>query len=395
MNESYTLLAGTMPDSIHRLPPFSPVVMSFLQRLSQELLHDPITVQDPSWATFGFWLRQKQLVRLKQTVSFLDSRLGRGLVFHITPTNMPIMFAYSLAISLLAGNSNLVRLSPRITAATAPLCNLIDSIWKQPAFTQLYETNALITYDAMQKELTDTYTARCDGRIIWGGNRSIQAIRQSPLPPQAVELVFADRYSLAVFDSAAIISCSDHDIQQWAHRFYNDTYEADQNACSSPKLIVWLTASAKDYAAAQTRWWHAVAAESRAYDLQPIKVSEKYGNAWYWAMTCPELQSISPITNSLYIYHLSSLPDDITTLSGKFGQFFQIAMPSLPSLLPYITKKVQTISTLGISADTLRSQLIAYGAAGADRIVPVGQALHMDVIWDGTHMIESLSRIIR
>lgn len=395
MNKPYTLLAGTMPADIHRLPPFAPVVTSFLRLLSQELLHSSITVQNPTWATFGFWLRKKHLERMKQTVPFLDSRLGRGLLFHITPTNMPIIFAYSLAISLLAGNNNIVRLSPRIIPTVAPLCNLIETIWQQPPFKQLYETNALITYDSIQKDLTDVYTSQCDGRIIWGGNQSIQAIRQSPLPPQAVELVFADRYSLAVFDSSTIITCSDNDIKQWAHRFYNDTYEIDQNACSSPKLIVWLTASDKDYAAAQVRWWNAIAAESHAYDLHPIKVSEKYSNAWYWAMTRPELQSISHITNSLYVYHLSSLPNDITTLSGKFGQFFQISVPSLTSILPYITKKVQTISTLGISTDAIRSQLIAHGAAGADRIVPVGQALDMDIIWDGTHMIESLSRIIR
>lgn len=31
---------------------------------------------------------------------------------------------------------------------------------------------------------------------------------------------------------------------------------------------------------------------------------------------------------------------------------------------------------------------------GVDRVVPVGQAMDMSILWDGMNMIESLSRII-
>jgi hypothetical protein len=395
MDKSYTLLAGKLPESNPVRQPFSPIVLSFLQDLSYQLLHGSLAAQHPEWGALGFWLRPKHLEQLKSDVSLADIRLGRGIIFHITPANMPVMFVYSLIISLLAGNSNIVRLSPRILSTTAPLCHLLDTLWNQPAFRSLGETNALISYQADKKDLTDTFTTRCDGRIIWGGNHSIQEIRQSPLPPQAVELVFADRYSVAILNSNTIANGSDTELKQWAHHFYNDTYGEDQNACSSPKLLFWISSSAAVYKNTQQRWWHAVAEESRSYDLQPFKVSEKYRQAWQFAMTCPELQSIHHEANRLYVYNLAALPNDITPLSGQFGQFFQIHLPSLAAVIPYMTKKVQTISTIGISADAIRFQLITNGAAGVDRIVPIGQAMDMDIIWDGINMIESLSRIIR
>lgn len=395
MKTDYTLLAGTIPSYTRALPPFSPLVLSFLQTLSQELLHSPLSAQNPSWGALAFWLRATHLNRMKQDVSFLNARLGRGLVFHIAPTNMPVMFAYSLAISMLAGNSNIVRLSPRIVQALTPLYGLFHNILSHDVFRPLYETNGIVTYDASCKALTDEFSTRCDGRIIWGGDHSINAIRQSPLSPRAVELVFADRYSIAVLNSHFISNCSDEELYQWTHRFYNDTYEIDQNACSSPKLIFWLNSTDTIDKQVQHRWWQAVAKESLAYDLQPIKVSEKYCDAWRFAMEIPEISTVDRVTNRLYVYTLSSLPSEITVLSGKFGQFFQSNITSLDDLMPYMTKKVQTISTIGISTDALRTQLITHGVAGTDRIVPVGQAMDMDIIWDGLNMIEALSRIIR
>ena len=36
-------------------------------------------------------------------------RVGRGLIFHICPSNVPTNFAYSFFFGLLSGNSNIVK----------------------------------------------------------------------------------------------------------------------------------------------------------------------------------------------------------------------------------------------------------------------------------------------
>ena len=375
------------------MKPFAPIVLDFLATISRELLHHPLARTEPAWGALGFWLRPNHLKQLASYLSHQESRLGRGLIFHIAPANMPTIFAYSLCISLLAGNGNIVRISPRLAPAVAPICDLIHSVWQADAFAALRRQNAIITY-GRDDELTSQFSQHCDGRIIWGGNKTISEIRKIPLPPQGIELVFADRYSFAVFDCRRLQTCSEDELREWAHRFYNDTYEADQNACSSPRFIFWLDECGSAFMPAQQRWWDAVAAETASYDLSPIKASSKYTDAWEFAMTQPCIQSASFRTNRLYVYTLSSLPPDITALSGSFGQFFQAPIPSIDALLPLAVKKVQTIVTLGMEPSVLKQALIEAGAMGVDRIVPLGQALDMNVLWDGYNMLESLSRAI-
>jgi len=393
MDNNIIKLAGSWPIHFRPLSLFSPIVMDFLQQLESTIRKNVVLSSDTSYAALGFWLRRKHLESFQARTSNYQYRLGRGSIFHITPTNIPIMFAYSFIISLLAGNSNIVRISPQIVEKVCPLWTVISQILECNEFQKLKESNAIIAYEK-SSSINDQLSATCDGRIIWGGNDSINEIRKSPLPPQAIELVFADRYSLAVIDSETLRCCTDDELATWAHYFYNDTYAMDQNACSSPKIILWLAPKETDITSVQKRWWQMVAKDAAVYDLAPIKVSQKYTQLWQFSITCPALQKIERFNNLLYIHTLSFLPSDITLLSGIFGQFFQYTITDLMDLMPLLSKKVQTISVLGIDKANLRRKVVTSNVMGADRIVSIGQAMDMDIVWDGFNMLENLSRII-
>ena len=53
----------------------------------------------------------------------------------------------------------------------------------------------------------------------------------------------------------------------------------------------------------------------------------------------------------------------------------------------------RALSVAGPSAVVMTPRSVA-GAMGVDRVVPVGQALDMSVLWDGYNMLEALSRVI-
>ena len=211
----------------------------------------------------------------------------------------------------------------------------------------------------------------------------------------SIDIPFADRYSLAILDSDYVASCSEEELKNAVHHFYLDTYEVDQNACSSPRILLWLDSKGESFAIAQQRWWQAVTIEIQKYDLAAIKVSRKYAEAWKFAMHTPEISHFAYASNRLYVYTLSSLPQDFTQLSGAFGQFFQFPIRKSGDIIPYMTSKVQTITTLNIDIQALRTQLIQAGITGVDRIVPFGQAMDMDMIWDGRNLLDTLTRIIR
>ena len=59
-----------------------------------------------------------------------------------------------------------------------------------------------------------------------------------------------------------------------------------------------------------------------------------------------------------------------------------------------ISNKYQTLTYFGLEKLSLKNFVIDNKLNGIDRIVPIGKALEMSLIWDGFDIIRSLSRII-
>ena len=117
LDKKITYIVGGNKLPSGRLVPFAPVLCDFLNDISSELRSNKENTNYPDIMTFAFWCRKANLKKLKE--NFLDgiTRLGRGLAFHITPSNVPINFAFSFAFGLLAGNSNVVRIPSKSLAS--------------------------------------------------------------------------------------------------------------------------------------------------------------------------------------------------------------------------------------------------------------------------------------
>ena len=50
--------------------------------------------------------------------------MGRGTVLHITPSNVPTNFAYSMVFGLLSGNNNIIRLPSKNFLQVKILCEI-------------------------------------------------------------------------------------------------------------------------------------------------------------------------------------------------------------------------------------------------------------------------------
>ena len=57
-------------------------------------------------------------------------------------------------------------------------------------------------------------------------------------------------------------------------------------------------------------------------------------------------------------------------------------------------KKCQTITYFGFNKKEIENFLFNNNLKGVDRIVPIGSAMEIDIIWDGYNVINSLSREI-
>ena len=56
------------------------------------------------------WCSKKKIEKLTNDFKDNELRLGRGLLFHICPSNVPTNFIYSFFLGLLSGNSNIIKI---------------------------------------------------------------------------------------------------------------------------------------------------------------------------------------------------------------------------------------------------------------------------------------------
>ena len=162
-----------------------------------------------------------------------------GLLFHITPSNVPTNFAYSLIFGLLTGNTNIVKVPHQKFEQVKIICNNINKIVKAKKFSKIKDMIKIVRYH-QNDEYTKNISKICDARIIWGGDDTIKNIRNFKLQERSLDIAFSDRFSFCVLNAKKFLQIKKFEKQRLFEKFYNDTYLVDQNACSSPHLILWI-----------------------------------------------------------------------------------------------------------------------------------------------------------
>src|ERR1035437_7656404 len=315
-------------DNARPLVIFDERAITFIEALSSILLSDTATRAFPDVVSFAYWCRRANLAKLKSAYPSEETRLGLGTAFHITPSNVPINFAFSFVFSLLAGNSNIVRVPTKRYPQISLICEHVAKLLDKPQYSELKALTVFVRYE-QNDEITGGFSRRCQARLIWGGDMAVNAIRKLPVPERCVEVAFTDRYSFCVIGASAVLASSPKEIDSLAAAFFNDAYLFDQNACSSPRLVLWLGLEA-DVERAKTRFWSGVAIVAKQrYDIQPVNVVDKYVFLCACAMNYPWIHRIIRHGNHLYRLEISQLPPNIDTVAGRFGAFFEYTTASL------------------------------------------------------------------
>ena len=385
------ILVGTLPNRAWADTPFSEVACAFLADLSASLMRNTEAKQHADVIAFAFWCRKAQIERLMHRYADGHVRLGRGKVFHISPGNVPVNGFYSFAFGLLAGNNNIVRLPSKPSHTVDILLSTINRLFKQEKYMALARTNAFVRYEH-SGSITDQLSATCDARIIWGGDKTIAEIRKSAIPARAHEVAFADRYSFAVFDANAISGLSDDRVEREAVKFYNDTLQMDQNACSSPHLIVWKNG---ENTGARQRFWKSLENYAKGkYGLEPVESVDRYTRLLSGFIIGPEQQLLTEPSNPIQRVQLKTLPADMDQLRGIYGLFYEYDVTDLQEVAHIVNIKYQTLTYLGLDKKMLTEFVTLNRLHGIDRIVPNGDALNIDTVWDGHDVLNELTRII-
>ena len=370
--------------------PFAPILCDFLSELTKEIKNDPEARNFPDLLTFCFWARKGNLKNLKQ--QYLDEkvRLGQGLSFHVTPGNVPTNFAFSFAFSLLAGNSNIVKVPSRHFPQVEIFCKHMNQILKQEKYSEIQEANIFIKYSP-DNNITKEFTNIADAKIFWGSNETISSLQALPSPPRAKTLAFPNRYSFCVIDANKILELDQESLIKLSQDFYNDTYLMDQNACSSPTLIAWFGENCES---AKKIFWKSIKElTSNKYKIETASVVDKLTEAAV-DLTTKKNKTLTIDNKNIYRLELTDLSSSSIDSHSRCGYFYEYSTIDLKELSPLMSSSCQTITYYGDIKNQIIDTIITQRVRGVDRIVPIGKALEIGPEWDGIETIKALSRII-
>ncbi|MEV4637726.1 acyl-CoA reductase [Actinoplanes sp. NPDC049548] len=376
-----------------RLSVGDPRVVDFLSRFARRLLAPAVARRHPELGSLGYFLRPAELNRAVDRMRRGDDTyvFPRGNVFHVPPANVDTIFVYSWALSALAGNHNVVRISTRSAgAADTVLAALNETL--ADADPVIGRTQRMVTY-GRDDELTAALSAWCDLRVIWGGDSAVEAIRRHPLRPSARDLTFPDRTSWAALSVPGWHAADANARRAAVVGFSNDAYWFDQAACSSPRTVFLVGGTPSDAAVVQNEFLMLLGdvVVQRGWVVDAAMAVEKRVNAYGLAAsgTVSALAFPDNAVTSLSLTEAGAAPRRWIG-AGAFP-FAHIA--GLAELVPAMNRQDQTFSHFGFAADEMRSFATALGGRGVDRIVPFGSALTFSAIWDGYDLPYELTRL--
>lgn len=370
--------------------PFEEGRIDFLNQVSRELLSDREAREYSDVVTFAFWIRKANMERERK--EFLSQNrlcMGRGVVFHIAPSNVAVNYAYSFAVGFVLGNGGIVRLPSKEFTQVEIINRAIWKVLEKEEYERWRNYIVFLKYERNQ-EINDYFSSICDMRVIWGGDSTVREIRKSELPARAGEITFANRYSMCVIDAEEYMRVGDKN--RLARDFYNDTYLTDQNACTSPRLVCWLGKKETVEDAKELFWerlWNVV---SEKYVFQPVQYVDKLVNCCMAAVAAEGIRVVKMKDNRIMRVEVEKSDPVIQEYRGDSGTFYECEILDVMELAPICNEKMQTVVMVGDRERMV--PLVMSGVKGIDRVVEVGKSMEFGFVWDGEDLRERLTREI-
>lgn len=365
--------------------------LEFLDAVATAIRKHPRLGREPAAAAVAFWLRRSNLQTLAREFAAREGqevRVAAGLALHITPANVDTMFLYSWAISFLAGNANIVRLTTRLSPLMLDLLSCLDTVaTAQPA---AWRGNYFVAYEH-DAALSAAFSEYCDQRVVWGGNETVRRLRAVPLNPHAGERCFASKRSLALIAVSAYAALDNAARAKLADRMAVDIAPFGQLACASPQVVCWLGEAdvSAEGRAAFAHWLEtALAARQGAPDLG-FAVNRL--NTGFAAAAAGQICAMTHQPHETDLQALSlALAEQEEPCGG--GLLMHVACRSVAELAAALGPAHQTVTHFGFVSEQVRDVARLLGRRGVDRLVPIGQALDFTASWDGFDLWDDFTR---
>jgi len=374
------------------IPPFSDEVIDFINNFSKSILLDQGSRKFPELVVLADFFSKRNIKRISNKVSNKDDSyalLPLGKTFHIAPSNVDTIFLYSSLIALICGNICLIKLSSQRTEQIDFIIDKLNSVLSQ--HSNFLKRLFVFNY-GHNDEITRRISSHIDLRVIWGGDNSVKEIRSIPLNPMARELTFPNRFSFTVMKSKEVIS-NQYELNSIVDSFLKDTIYFDQQACSSPRSLIWL-GSQNDNQKAQDIFWkrYLERLPSKDYQNTPGMIMDRFvaSNFLSAINLSKRVNSAIDYPTRLKVHDLNS--QILREIHPGNGLFYETEVQNIDQIAKQVKNTDQTLTYFGLDNSEISDLLSLISNRGLDRILPIGEALDFSVIWDGYDLIEAFTR---
>lgn len=372
-------------------------IRDFLGDFSRRLLRPDLARRFPELASLGFFLRRGEIARALDRLrdesagGIAIRRAPRGLVLHFPPANVDTIFVYSWALSALAGNRNVIRISQRSAGAAQAVIDALNDALAD-AHPAVAQTQRMISYQR-DDATTAALSAACDLRVIWGGDRSVTEIRRHPIAPLARDLPFPDRSSFAAVSVPGWAAATPEARRAAVDGFANDVFWFDQAACSSPRNLFWVGGDDRAVESARTELMALLdeVIVQRGWQVDAAMAVEKHVATYGLAATGAATR-VTFAGNAVASVDLAG-PSSVQRGWLGAGTLCHLRVATLSEIVPTVARKDQTLSQFGFTAAELAGFVTELAGRGVDRIVPFGSALTFASIWDGFDLLTEFTRM--
>lgn len=360
-----------------------------LKKISYAIKNLSLELKNRELLAFFYFLEDTISIQSTNTENFASS-LPRGIVLNIPSSNIPMMPFYTWVPSFFCGNTNFVRLSRKSDIKfISTIISKIDIV-----LGDLESKRQVFYSDDIDNKITADLSLNCDVRLIWGDNSTIKKIKNDYPTSAVLELSYKNRNSASLINSNEYMEMSISQKRIFLKNYLNDSLSFSFAACSSPQYTFWL-GSENNNSQAQKNF---------IKDLQNYFNKPNIEKGIITTNNLNSLQSFLLNSNNQLFdqYFLVSgrgiVLTEINELKNITDSFLKanslfVSLRNFEELITSFPKNIQTLTyTNQIDITLIKKIQKVLGYDCPDRIVPIGNALSFNMIWDGTDLLNVLRK---
>ncbi len=397
-------------DTIYNMP--VELIIKLLAAYGKNIIKNKVLLRKEGVLYLATWLRESNLnnyVRIScnekeylDGFRKIDKKLyiraqPRGLVCHWIAGNVPTLAVFSLIQSVMAKNTNIVRVPVEIVPGVIELLRPLRDVsvvhnGKNYTGNDLLRTISVVYFPSDNYDLNKNFSLNADCKVVWGGKEAVESILALPQKEHCESIVFGPKYSFSVVDEKSVNSNPD-----LFKRIVMDIILFEQNACSSSHVIFYelnksdisrkaKLAEAKNFS---SKLGNAFEELSRRYPKRINMYFSDILNARGKYLLDPDKDLVTSRELDWTV-----LIDDELQLEEpiKSRTVFVKPIDSVFDVIPLITHKIQTVGFALSNHDKVREFCEKATYSGVSRCVPVGTMNDYDTPWDGLFFIDRLVR---